>query len=247
MLPTQTAIAAEVRMTSGNALPPLIRAHFAGCDPWNQRAPFLLTLTGVCGSGKTILARELERCGMTRIVTTTTRSPRAHELSGLDYHFLDAKSFASTFCSGGFIEATRYLGHWYAVGRDALAAAETTRRPMCVVLDPRGVRRMRVFADERGWRMQSLFVRYSRDQLARTLVRRFQTSIPEHRQRTGSLLDLLKMHAGWEAELRWDAVVTAPTASNTAGLATRLLEIAQPAPLHAMRAAHLNRRLSHGT
>jgi guanylate kinase len=228
------------------SVPPLIRPHFFGCDPWSERAPFLLTLTGVSGSGKALLARELERRGMARIISTTTRAPRAHEVPDLHYHFLDPQAFAASFCAGGFIEATRHRSDWYAIGRDAIAAAEASRRPMCVVVDPRGVRRMRAVAAERGWRVQSLFVRYSRDQLARTLVRRFQAQMLEISCNSTSMMDHLKAQTGWEAELRWDVVVSAPTASNMPELATRLVQIARPAPVRAPAAAHLTRRLSHG-
>ena len=138
--------------------------------------------------------------------------------------------FANTLCEGGLVECNRHAGDWYGVTRDSLAAAEMRGRPMCLVLNPQGVRRMRVVAEERGWRMYTVFLRQSRARLARTLIRRFQSSGAEsvcHGQR---ITDLWRNQTGWEAELRWDVIVGAPAANDLAQLAEKLAQIARLTP-----------------
>lgn len=234
-------------MDSKQLMPPLTRLPLVGCDPWDRRAPFILTLTGTSGSGKGHLASELELRGFTRIISTTTRPPRENEVPGVHYYFVDPRSFATTLCEGGFAELTRHAGHWYGVTREVLAAALARGRPMCLVLDPRGVRRMRVWAEEQGWRIQTLFLNQSRDQLARTLVRRATTYSPQDGQEGTTMTELLRAQTGWLAELRWDAVINTAATSKVAGaLASRLIETARPEHQPALGAAQAGRRLLHG-
>lgn len=54
-------------------------------------------LIGPQGSGKTTLAKELERRGYERIVAYTTRPPRKDEIDGVDYHFITDEEFNSGF------------------------------------------------------------------------------------------------------------------------------------------------------
>ncbi len=233
-------------MDSTYSLPFLTRRQFLGCDPWDQRTPFVLTITGTSGSGKGVLARELEQRGMTRIISTTTRPPRQSEVPDVNYQFVDASAFATTLCEGGFAELTRRSGHWYGLTRDVLAEALARGRPMCVVLDPRGVRRMCALGKERGWRIQTLFLNQSRDQLARTLVRRGPSDSGQVGNEGIAMLDLLKMQTGWLAELRWDVVINTHVSPKMVGaLATRLIDIARPEKVHASGAGQSNRRVMH--
>ena len=54
-------------------------------------------LIGPQGSGKTTLAKELERRGYEQIVAYTTRPPRGNEIDGVDYHFITSEEFNSRF------------------------------------------------------------------------------------------------------------------------------------------------------
>lgn len=67
-----------------------------------------------------------------RVVTTTTRAPRAGEVEGRDYHFLSLEAFQALREAGGFLESACVHGNWYGTpkawieerlrqGRDVLA------------------------------------------------------------------------------------------------------------------------------
>jgi guanylate kinase len=54
---------------------------------------------------------------MTRAITCTTRPPRAGEIDGRDYYFLDSAAFAKRVDSGGFLEHATVYNHGYGIPR----------------------------------------------------------------------------------------------------------------------------------
>jgi guanylate kinase len=69
-------------------------------------APVLLVIAGPAGSGKTTLCDRMvaETPGFSRVVTATTRAPRAGEVNGVHYHFLSALEFDQRVAEGAFLE-----------------------------------------------------------------------------------------------------------------------------------------------
>ena len=70
------------------------------------RLPVLLVLAGPAGSGKSTLCDRLvaENMGFTRVVTSTTRSPRGGEANGVHYHFFTPAEFDAKVAAGAFLE-----------------------------------------------------------------------------------------------------------------------------------------------
>jgi guanylate kinase len=98
-----------------------------------------VVITGGMASGKTTLARELEKRGFRRIVTYTTRPKRAGEVDGVDYHFINSLDFAKKMNTGFFAEATVYrtiFGDWfYGSAKHDYRSLDNT----IIVLNPQGV------------------------------------------------------------------------------------------------------------
>ena len=69
-------------------------------------APVLLVIAGPAGSGKSTLADRLvaEVPDFERVVTTTTRAPRAGEINGVHYHFFPPAEFQRKVAAGEFLE-----------------------------------------------------------------------------------------------------------------------------------------------
>jgi guanylate kinase len=111
-----------------------------------EEPPLLIVLSGPSGAGKDSVRDLLLEWqpGMHRVVTATTRKPRAGEVEGRDYHFVSEETFDQILKTDGFLEHAFVYDHRNGVprievedplafGRDAVArvdvqGAETLRR-----------------------------------------------------------------------------------------------------------------------
>ncbi len=66
----------------------------------------VVVIAGPSGSGKNSLIREIEKRyhNCDRLVTATTRAPRAGEVDGVDYHFLSQEKFDEELTQGLILE-----------------------------------------------------------------------------------------------------------------------------------------------
>lgn len=76
----------------------------------------LVILSGPSGVGKDTLIEKWREADprVQRVVACTTRQPRAGEVDGVDYHFVDADTFAGMAEGGAFLEHKRVHSNWYA-------------------------------------------------------------------------------------------------------------------------------------
>lgn len=78
----------------------------------------LIVLSGFSGAGKGTVVKELVRKYQYRISTSwTTRSPRAGEVDGREYHFRTTKEFQELIEKNGFIEWAQYVENYYGTPR----------------------------------------------------------------------------------------------------------------------------------
>lgn len=95
----------------------------------------LLIITGASGTGKTTVSNYLrDTYGITRVITHTTRPPRANEVDGRDYYFETEASFVQNH----YIESVSYAGYHYGSSREALQRAWQQRRLVSLILDTKG-------------------------------------------------------------------------------------------------------------
>lgn len=95
---------------------------------------FLLVLTGKTASGKdTVIAQLLKRFPeFKKVVTNTSRSPRAGEIDGSDYNFISREEFKQKISGGDFIEYVEYAGNLYGTEESQLEADQ----PLIWRIDP---------------------------------------------------------------------------------------------------------------
>jgi guanylate kinase len=81
--------------------------------------PKVFVITGPSGVGKgTLIGELLKRLpGLELSVSATTREPRAGEIDGRDYHFLDREEFDRRAVNGEFLEHATYSGNRYGTLR----------------------------------------------------------------------------------------------------------------------------------
>ncbi len=81
----------------------------------DTQGALLLVLSAPSGAGKTTLARRLlkELPSAVFSVSVTTRSPRGQERDGVDYSFVDSKTFQDKIERGEFVEWAQVHDHFY--------------------------------------------------------------------------------------------------------------------------------------
>jgi guanylate kinase len=107
----------------------------------------LLILSSPSGAGKTTLTRMLmERCPELRFsVSHTTRAPRANEVDGRDYHFVDRPAFLDLVGRGAFLEWAEVHGNLYGTSTAEIdhARADAGCTGMIFDIDYQGARQIR--------------------------------------------------------------------------------------------------------
>jgi len=85
----------------------------------SESAGSLFVVSAPSGAGKTSLVRALlaDRPLLQLSVSFTTRAPRAGEVNGRDYHFVDRDDFEARREAGEFLEWAEVHGNLYATSR----------------------------------------------------------------------------------------------------------------------------------
>ncbi len=74
----------------------------------------LIVISGPSGAGKGTVCKELmKKYNYNISISATTRSPREGEVDGVNYHFLDKKSFEEKLSRNEFLEYAQVYGNYY--------------------------------------------------------------------------------------------------------------------------------------
>jgi len=110
------------------------------------RRGLMLVLSSPSGAGKTTISRRLlaiERERMALSISVTTRAPRAGEVDGRDYHFIDQKKFADMVAKIELLEHANVFGNMYGTPRAAVDAALTQGTDVLFDIDWQGTQQLR--------------------------------------------------------------------------------------------------------
>jgi guanylate kinase len=197
-------------------------------EPTNNSV--LIVLAGPAGSGKSTLCDRLvaERPDFSRVVTSTTRRPRAGEVNGVHYHFFSADEFERKVAAGEFMEwalvhgdhRDRLYGTLSASVFEPLLAGQN----LIMSIDVQGVESFRRVAksDARLNRaMTTVFIRVDRERL----VSRMRERAKDHED------EIERRMATAEAELRqaskFDFVIDSHTRDEDFAALLAIVEKAQ--------------------
>lgn len=106
-----------------------------------RRTGILMCLVGPAGSGKSSLAQRLmmlEKTGMRKSVSVTSRPPRPGEIDGTSYHFVDRDQFERRVKQGEFFEWEEVHGNLYGQLRQPLERAISEAVDVLLDIDIRG-------------------------------------------------------------------------------------------------------------
>ena len=109
-----------------------------------RRRGFLLVLSSPSGAGKTTITQRLLECDATLSlsVSVTTRSPRANEVDGRDYRFIDRPRFDAMVAGGELLEHAVVFGHCYGTPRQPVEAALAAGRDIVTDIDWQGTQQV---------------------------------------------------------------------------------------------------------
>jgi len=110
------------------------------------RRGVIFIVSAPSGAGKTTLARRVVKAisGLSLCVSYTTRTPRANEVSGQDYHFIDEEQFVHLRDSGELAEWARVHGFFYGTPRVSLEGALAAGKDIILDIDVQGARQIKL-------------------------------------------------------------------------------------------------------
>lgn len=164
----------------------------------SDSSPVLLVIAGPAGSGKSTLCDRLveERPEFARVVTTTTRAPRAGEIDGLHYHFLTPTAFDARVAQGEFLEWAWVHGERrYGTLKSSVFDPLRAGQDLVMSIDVQGVESLRrVATGDPALRraMTTVFIVVERERL----VARMRARAKDHEE------EIIRRMATAEAELR---------------------------------------------
>ena len=105
----------------------------------------LLIVTAPSGAGKTTLVKLLldHDSKVRQSVSYTTRAPRAGEVHGVAYHFIDVRTFVAMRDRGEFLEWAEVHGNFYGTSRVWLEEQMRSGNDMLLEIDWQGAQQVR--------------------------------------------------------------------------------------------------------
>lgn len=105
----------------------------------------LFVISAPSGAGKTTLVKGLlaRGTGLAFSISFTTRPPRAGEVDGRDYFFVDDAHFARMVEAGEFLEHARVFGHSYGTSRAQVETHLAKGRNVLLEIDWQGAQQVR--------------------------------------------------------------------------------------------------------
>lgn len=112
----------------------------------NEPRPVVMILSGPSGVGKDTALDALEALGVRfhRVVTATTRKPRANEIDGKDYHFVSVQRFADMIDRNELLEYALVYSDYKGVPMSEIAGPLAAGEDVVMRVDVQGAETMRV-------------------------------------------------------------------------------------------------------
>ena len=135
----------------------------------------LIVITGPTCGGKTTLKRALikgREASLTAVITTTTREPRAGEVDGTDYRFVQTSEFKRLIATKALLEWVCVDGYFYGVEQESVSKACAAGKHGVIVVNPAGMEALEAWSVKQGVRLVRIFASAPIDVLRTRLAKR---------------------------------------------------------------------------
>ena len=113
-----------------------------------RRQGILFVLSAPSGAGKSTLLHRLRPfADFQYSVSCTTRQPRAGEVDGVDYHFLNRTRFEQEIAASNLLEWAEVYGNYYGTRQDRVIELLQAGTDVLVDVDVQGARSIRASKD----------------------------------------------------------------------------------------------------
>jgi guanylate kinase len=105
----------------------------------------LFVISAPSGGGKSTIAAAVRQRmdGLGYSISHTTRKPRRDEQDGVDYHFVDERSFTKMIDEGAFLEWARVYDHLYGTSLSGIRELTASGRDILLDVDVQGGRNIK--------------------------------------------------------------------------------------------------------
>lgn len=165
----------------------------------------VITLTGPTCAGKSSLEAELQKLGVGGVVSHTTRAPRAGEVDGKSYHFVNNGQFGRLSHAGKFVETNRFGSASYATSVESLEAAQAENDHVAIVIEPAGAANIQSHCKHRGLVCVPIWIDCSPMTQARRWVDRLTSDMLVGKDAVGAYSERLALMLSDEIEWRREA------------------------------------------
>ncbi len=109
------------------------------------KSGILFVVSGPSGTGKTTLCRMVQsRLNIPFSISYTTRPPRANEVSGKDYYFVDEATFNQMIEEDAFLEWAPVHRYRYGTARKTIEEARAKGQDLLLDLDVQGALNVKI-------------------------------------------------------------------------------------------------------
>ncbi|MRG72706.1 guanylate kinase [Alphaproteobacteria bacterium HT1-32] len=109
-----------------------------------RRRGLMLVLSSPSGAGKSTISRSLldNDDNLTMSVSVTTRTPRASEVDGMHYHFIEKPEFHNLVANDGLLEHAKVFDNYYGTPRLQVEEALKKGRDVLFDIDWQGTQQL---------------------------------------------------------------------------------------------------------
>jgi guanylate kinase len=125
----------------------------------------ILAISGPAAVGKTTICDRLIqefKPSLNRLITATTRAPRANEENGIDYYFLSDSEFEKKLSNDCFLEHEIIHGNKYGVLKETILEAQTLSLDILLNIDVNGTASLKHFCrtqEEFKGQLKTIFIK----------------------------------------------------------------------------------------